>query len=129
VAFRASSNPEASALELCERLWKNDFVKEALADALTRFLFLCSDDPGFPERAERMEREGALDSEGFDGFLNFLTARAERAEELRRTSIDEKKGGISQPPNSSAERGQHLSPRDSSFASYPETKQVFRFLR
>lgn len=89
-AFRASSNPEGLAAELTGKLLKNEFMKVVLKDALTRFILLRSADPGFAERTERWKRDG-MDSEGYKEFLNYLTARSDRAEELFRASMAEKK--------------------------------------
>jgi hypothetical protein len=82
IAFDASSDPIPFAAELMSKfLDHGDYWKEVLKDALTRWIYLCFDDPGFAERAERWKRGGEIDSNGLEEFRNYVTARAERAEE------------------------------------------------
>jgi hypothetical protein len=79
--MKDSSDPKAFAEELFNKFLEYDeYWKELLKDSLTRWLFLCHDDPRFAERSERWKREG-IDPEGTKEFLNYLTARTERAEE------------------------------------------------
>jgi SOS response regulatory protein OraA/RecX len=90
-ALRSSSDPEAFAAELRDELLRNDFMRDLLKDALARWIILSSGDPGSDQRLERLKRDGLLDPEAFDAFLSYVTARAERAEELFMASLSEKK--------------------------------------
>ena len=95
IAFNSSSDPEAFAAELMSKFLEHgDYWKEVLMDALTRWVYLCSDQPGFAERAERWKREGEIDSDGLEDFRNYVTARSERAEEavLEKLARRRKKG-------------------------------------